>query len=155
MCERSGPPPASSEAASHRMKSVRQRDTAAELAIRSEVFRLGGRYRVDYQPLGGLRRRADLAFPGARLAVFIDGCFWHGCPLHATEPKSNAAFWRGKILGNRERDRETNVRLREAGWTVLRIWEHETPKVAARHVWSTYRRLRNGSHDRGTKRIGG
>ena len=76
------------------------------------------------------RRVADIAFPGLRIAIFIDGCFWHGCPEHATWPKQNAEFWRQKIEANCARDTDTNERLRNIGWTVLRFWEHEPPTEA-------------------------
>ena len=87
----------------------------------------GWRFRVDYQPVPGLRRRADVAFTRLRVAVFIDGCFWHACPLHGTQAKANAAFWAEKLATNVSRDRDTDRRLREAGWTVVRAWEHESP----------------------------
>ena len=89
---RPGIPRPSSEAALHRMRSTRQRDTAAESAIRAILFRLGFRYRVDIAPLAGMRRRADIVFTKAKVAAYVDGCFWHGCPLHATWPKANAEF---------------------------------------------------------------
>jgi DNA mismatch endonuclease (patch repair protein) len=79
----------------------------------------------------GLRTRADVVFPRAQVAVFVDGCFWHGCPQHASWPKTNAEWWRQKIEANRLRDREKDERLSEAGWTVIRVWEHEDVKVAA------------------------
>ena len=78
-----------------------------------------------------MRRRADLVFPRARVAVFVDGCFWHRCPRHATSPKNNAAWWATKLDGNVARDRDTDERLAAAGWTVVRIWEHEDPVTAA------------------------
>lgn len=112
-----------------RMHRQRQRDTAAERALRSELHRRGLRFRVDY-PLPGLRRRADIAFPRQRIAVMVDGCFWHGCPQHGTWPKENAGWWRGKIEANVIRDRDTDRRLAEAGWAVIRVWEHEDPKTA-------------------------
>jgi DNA mismatch endonuclease (patch repair protein) len=96
-------PVPSSEAAKKRMESVGRRDTAAENAIRSILFRMGVRYRVDVAPLEGVRRRVDILFPRARIAVYVDGCFWHGCPIHATWPKANADFWRNKIETNQRR----------------------------------------------------
>jgi DNA mismatch endonuclease, patch repair protein len=131
---RKGVPAASSEAALKRMRSARRRDTAPEVALRNQLHRLGLRYRVDKPPLPGLRRKADVLFIGARVAVYVDGCFWHGCPLHATWPKENAEFWRKKIETNRSRDADTDRRLTEAGWVVVRVWEHEDPGEAAKRV---------------------
>lgn len=125
---------ASSQAARNTMTSTKGRDTAPELAVRSEVHGRGLRYRVDTRPLEELRRRADLVFRGARVAVFVDGCFWHGCPEHHQEPETNSDFWQDKIAKNRDRDRDTDRRLRDAGWSVVRIWEHEDPETAADRV---------------------
>ncbi|MGA4683564.1 very short patch repair endonuclease [Micromonospora sp. AB353] len=116
------------------MRANRARDTRPEIALRSAVHALGLRYRVDRQPLSGLRRRADLVFAGPRVAVFVDGCFWHGCPEHYRPSTRNSDFWSGKIEGNRKRDAETNERLRAAGWTVIRVWEHEDPQHAAKRI---------------------
>jgi DNA mismatch endonuclease (patch repair protein) len=91
---------------------------------------MGFRYRVDTKPLGISPRRADIVFRRAKVAVFVDGCFWHGCPIHGTWPKANAAFWRHKIQTNRRRDRETNANLRKAGWLAIRVWEHDSPERA-------------------------
>jgi DNA mismatch endonuclease (patch repair protein) len=115
------------------MKSQRQRDTAAELKVRSELHRRGLRFRVHY-PLPHLRRRADIAFPRQRIAVFVDGCFWHGCPQHGTWPKQNANWWRDKIEVNRRRDADTDARLKEEGWSVVRVWEHEAAEAAAHAI---------------------
>jgi DNA mismatch endonuclease (patch repair protein) len=116
------------------MQANRGRDTGPELALRRELHRRGLRYRVDLPVLPGLRRRADVVFPRPRVAVFMDGCFWHGCPQHATSAKSNAAFWTAKIAANRARDADTTQRLRQAGWTVIRIWEHDNATAAANHI---------------------
>lgn len=124
----------SSPETSRRMAKVRQKGTGAEVALRRELYRSGLRYRVDFEVLKKPRRVADVAFPGLRIAVFVDGCFWHGCPEHATWPKQNAEFWRQKIETNRARDADTNSRLRDIGWTVLRFWEHESPVTAAEVV---------------------
>jgi DNA mismatch endonuclease, patch repair protein len=118
-------PKASSEAVRIRMQAVKQRDTPAEVSLRSALHRLGFRFRVDCRPVKEVPRRADIVFYRKRIAVFVDGCFWHGCPLHATWPKTNAGFWRSKIMGNRERDNDTDARLRDQCWTVVRFWEHE------------------------------
>ncbi len=121
------------------MQITRRRDTPGELALRSALRALGLRYRVDVT-LSGTRRRPDVAFIGARVAIFVDGCFWHGCPTHGTWPKANAAWWRAKIGGNVVRDRETDAHLEAAGWRVLRFWEHDDPAKAARKVLTTVRR---------------
>lgn len=90
-----------------------------------------------------MRRRADIVFPRLKLAVFVDGCFWHGCPMHGTLPKkTNRAWWKAKIEGNQRRDEDTNRQLTDAGWTVLRFWEHEAAEDAARTVLATVSRLR-------------
>lgn len=119
---------------SERMKRTRRRDTAAELRVRSAVHRRGLRYRVDQPVLPGDRRRADLVFRRHRVAVFIDGCFWHSCPLHGTQPKRNGEWWLEKLAGNVERDRDTDARLGRAGWTVVRVWEHEDAEVVADRI---------------------
>src|SRR5256885_1906165 len=100
----------SSEFASKRMRATGQRDTRPEKALRSELHRLGLRYRVDVAPVAGLRRRADVVFVKQRVAVFLDGCFWHGCPQHMTWPNANGAWWRTKIEGNRSRDGHTDAK---------------------------------------------
>ena len=121
----------SSPEASRRMMKVRQTGTKAEMALRKALHRLGLRYRINFQVLKKLRRIADVAFTKYKIAVFVDGCFWHGCPKHASWPKSNSEFWQQKIEANRARDADTNAKLREIGWTVIRIWEHECPEMAA------------------------
>lgn len=119
---------------SARMSRQRRRDTAPEVALRRELHRRGLRFYVDRAPLPGVRRRADLVFPRRRVAVYVDGCFWHRCPLHATDPKNNARWWADKLARNVERDRDTDSRLAAAGWTVVRVWEHEDPMTAATQV---------------------
>src|SRR5207244_8785284 len=94
----------------------------------------GFRYRVDKSVIPGGRRRADLVFAAARIAIFIDGCFWHSCPLHATHPKANAAWWAAKLAENLRRDANTDQELAAAGWKVIRIWEHESPGMAAARI---------------------
>lgn len=126
----------SSPVASRRMARVRQTGTSAEIALRKELFRKGLRYRIDFEVLNKPRRVADIAFPRLKIAIFVDGCFWHGCPDHATWPKQNAEFWRQKIEANRLRDLDTNERLRDIGWEVLRVWAHESPPDAARNVFN-------------------
>jgi DNA mismatch endonuclease (patch repair protein) len=116
------------------MVATRGRDTRPERELRSELHRLGLRFRVHRAVVPGVRREADVVFAAARLAVFVDGCFWHGCPDHGTMAKANAAFWREKIETNRQRDADTDARLRASGWRVLRVWEHEDARAAARRV---------------------
>ena len=101
--------------------------TSPEMLLRRELHRRGLRYRVDYRfTLPGLtRRRCDIAFPRHKVAVFVDGCIWHACPQHRTEPRSNAGWWAAKLAGNVARDRDTDRRLVEAGWRVVRVWEHQ------------------------------
>ncbi|GHD06263.1 very short patch repair endonuclease [Zhihengliuella salsuginis] len=109
------------------MLGNKRRDTSIELAVRRRLHALGFRYRVDYPPVKGLRRRADVVFTRRRIAVFIDGCFWHRCPDHGTHPKRNADYWEPKLDANAARDAETTALLEAAGWTVLRFWAHEDP----------------------------
>jgi DNA mismatch endonuclease (patch repair protein) len=110
-----------------------QRGTRPERAIRSSVHRLGLRFRKDCRPIPGLRCEADIVFSRERIAVFIDGCFWHGCPLHGHVPQRNSAYWQAKIARNQQRDARNAAALVEAGWAVIRAWEHENPvDVAAR-----------------------
>lgn len=124
---------------SARMSRIRHRDTACEMAVRRELHRRGRRYFVQRAVLPG-RRRADLVFPRAKVAVYVDGCFWHSCPEHATKPKTNAAWWRDKLARNVERDRKTDRDLGDAGWAVVRIWEHEDPSAAADRIESLLRK---------------
>jgi DNA mismatch endonuclease, patch repair protein len=131
---KSGDSWASSPAVRAVMRGNKGRDTRPELAVRSAVHALGLRYRVGVSPLSGVRRTADLVFPRAKVAVFVDGCFWHGCPQHHRPARRNAEFWTAKIEGNVARDVDTDNRLRAAGWTVVRVWEHEPPATAARKI---------------------
>lgn len=125
---------ASSPGVRSRMQLQRTRDTAPELAVRRALHAAGLRYRVDLPPLPGLRRRADLVFTRARVAVYIDGCFWHGCPDHGNRPRANAEWWLEKIGRTRARDADTDARLAAAGWRVVRIWEHEETGAAVDRV---------------------
>jgi DNA mismatch endonuclease (patch repair protein) len=124
------------------MRRVRQKDTAAETGLRRVLFSRGLRYRLQVRVIKAPRRVADIAFTGPRVAVFVDGCFWHGCPEHATWPKNNAEFWREKILANRAPDADTDARLTAAGWRVVRVWTHEDPDDAARRVEAIVRARR-------------
>lgn len=114
-----------------RMARTPRRDTTPELRLRSFLHAMGFRYRVNATPVSGERSRADLVFRTLKVAIFVDGCFWHGCPRHATHPRHNAEWWRAKLDANRERDSRHRARLRGAGWIVLRVWEHESPAKAA------------------------
>ena len=125
---------ATSDATRAVMRANRGRDTRPERALRSAAHAIGLRYRVGIRPLPQLRRTADLVFPRARVAVFMDGCFWHGCPQHFRAATINHDFWAAKIAGNRTRDSDTDRRLEEAGWKVIRVWEHEDPDDAARRI---------------------
>ncbi|MET8227440.1 very short patch repair endonuclease [Streptomyces sp. NPDC004082] len=124
----------SSPAVSARMSRQLSRDTAPEVAVRRLLHASGLRYRVNVPVPGVPRRTIDIVFGKEKIAVFMDGCFWHGCPQHATHPKANAEWWRAKLEKNMARDRETTAHLRAAGWTVLRFWEHESAEDVARHV---------------------
>jgi DNA mismatch endonuclease (patch repair protein) len=124
------------------MQTQRRRDTAPELALRRRLHALGLRFRVDLRVLPALRRRPDVAFTRARVAVFVDGCFWHSCPQHATRPAANRQWWADKLAANVTRDRDTDRRLDEAGWAVVRVWEHEDADTAARRVADVVRQRR-------------
>ncbi len=127
------------------MQRQRRTDTRPELAIRRLVHAGGLRYKVDVAlPVVGLRRRADLLFGRSKVAVFVDGCYWHSCPEHGTRPKANAAWWAEKLAANVSRDRDTDRRLAEAGWVVLRIWEHEDPGAAAQKIATLVRSRSHG-----------
>ncbi|MFE3080920.1 very short patch repair endonuclease [Nocardia tengchongensis] len=125
---------ASSTGSRASMQANRSRDTGPELALRRAVHALGLRYRVSARPLPGVRRTADLVFAGPKVAVFMDGCFWHGCPEHHTVAVRNGDYWAEKVAKNRARDANTDELLREAGWLAVRIWEHEDPLAAADRV---------------------
>lgn len=125
---------ASSENARRTMVANRAKDTRPELAVRSLLHARGLRYRTNFRPEPKLRRTADIVFTRRQVAVFIDGCYWHGCPEHFARPKTNVSYWIPKIERNRERDRETNEMLIAAGWTVLRFWEHENASEVADQI---------------------
>lgn len=136
---------ASNEQTRRSMKANRSRDTKPEMAVRRLLHAHGLRYRVDARPLPDLRRRADIVFTRLKIAVFIDGCFWHGCPEHSTTtPKSHPDYWQEKIARNRERDAETNRALADAGWVVLRYWEHEEAQEVAEAIETTVKSTRDG-----------
>lgn len=118
------------------MVRQRRRDTKPELAVRRALHARGWRYRVDRAPLPGLRRRADVLFPRHRVAVYVDGCFWHSCPDHATTPKTNTTWWQDKLAATTGRDRDTDQLLETAGWHALHVWEHEAPADAVSRIES-------------------
>ncbi|PBC63451.1 very short patch repair endonuclease [Streptomyces sp. Tue6028] len=131
------------------MSRQASKDTNAELAVRRLLHAAGLRYRVEYPVPGMPRRRIDVAFTRAKVAVLIDGCFWHGCPEHATQPKSNAEWWRTKLDRNMARDLETTEHLTARGWTVLRFWEHEAPEDVAARVRAVVERRPPGRSGKG------
>lgn len=116
------------------MQGNRSRDTKPELAVRRLLHAAGLRYRVAYRPEPTLRRTADIVFTRQRVAIFIDGCFWHACPEHGTVSRSNVDYWSTKLARNVERDRDTTQKLEDAGWTVLRFWEHDLPAAVAGQI---------------------
>lgn len=117
------------------MKANRRTDTTPERLLRSTLHARGLRYRKDWRiDAAGRRVRPDLVFGPARVAVFVDGCFWHRCPVHATQPAANAEYWQAKFDRNVERDHADDAVLESAGWTVVRVWEHEDPSDAASRV---------------------
>jgi DNA mismatch endonuclease, patch repair protein len=132
---------ASSAQSRSRMQAQRSRDTAPELAIRRLLHGAGLRYRVDVRPIPDNRRRADIVFPARKVAVFVDGCFWHGCSEHRTIPKANGSWWTEKLTHNQARDRETDLILAQAGWLTIRVWEHEDPVLAAERIVKVIRTL--------------
>lgn len=136
------PTRAANEGTRKSMRSNKGRDTRPELAIRRRVHAAGLRYRVSARPLAGFRRTADLVFTRIKVAVFVDGCFWHGCPEHHTKAVTNAGYWAEKVRLNRARDADTDARLNEEGWRVVRVWEHEDPDVAAARVIAEVRAVR-------------
>lgn len=141
-------PAASSDAARNRMRATKRRDTKPELELRRELHRRGRRYFVDRAPLPGMRRRADIVFPRHRVAIYVDGCFWHSCPTHGTTPKTNTDWWSTKLAANRTRDRDTDLQLRAAGWTPVRLWEHLPPEEAADRVTAVLDDPTNKRNDR-------
>ena len=140
-----GPPPvpkASSPATRRRMQLTPRRDTRPEMRVRSLLHRAGLRFRVHSKIISSIRLWADICFPRQRVAVFIDGCFWHGCPVHCRPSKSNVNYWRYKIERNRARDVESTALLQSLGWNVLRYWEHERPEAVAATIQSNVRMVK-------------
>jgi len=121
------------------MQGNRSRDTSPELEVRRRLHAAGLRFRVSYRPVPGLNRTADIVFTRQRIAVFIDGCYWHACPEHRTVARANAAYWSEKLARNVARDLDTTERLQDDRWTVLRFWEHEDPETVATTIAETVR----------------
>lgn len=122
------------------MRNQRSRDTAPEVALRRLLHARGLRFRVHLPVPEATRRSIDIAFTRTRTAVLVDGCFWHGCPKHASQPKGNAMFWREKLSRNVARDRDTDALLAAAGWHVIRVWEHEEPGDAVERILQELKR---------------
>lgn len=137
--------PPKDESVHRRMQKQATQDTECERLLRSELHTSGLRFRLHRRPVPEIKRTADIVFGPAKVAVFVNGCFWHGCPEHATWPKTNEDFWRNKIQGNRRRDRETEDLLGEEGWVVVTVWEHEDPGEAAERIRQAVRRRREVS----------
>jgi DNA mismatch endonuclease, patch repair protein len=133
-------PKPSSEAVRKFMQRVKRTNTGPEIALRSALHRLGLRFRIHRRDLPG---RPDIVFPGAKLVVFMDGCFWHGCPIHHVDPKANAVFWRKKVEENQARDDRNNLLLNTLGWEVIRVWEHEDVGEAAKKIATIVQQRRN------------
>ncbi len=130
----SGPTWETNEGTSARMRKQPSKGTQPEMALRRVLYSRGLRYRLQWPVPGMPRRTIDIAFPRRKLAVFVDGCFWHGCPTHAVPPKRNAERWTTKIASNTVRDEETTKHLVGLQWTVIRFWEHEDAESAAEMV---------------------
>jgi DNA mismatch endonuclease, patch repair protein len=124
------------------MQANKAKDTKPELALRRELHRRGFRYYVHRRPIKELRRTPDLVFPRMKVAVFVDGCFWHGCPEHHTVAKTNPEYWAEKVRRNRDRDLDTDQQLADAGWTSVRVWEHDDVALAADRVAEALNRPR-------------
>ncbi len=124
------------------MQRQARKDTNPELELRKLLYARGLRYRVGLKVPGMPRRSIDIAFTSVKVAVFVDGCFWHGCPEHGTWPAANGEWWRNKILKNQARDLDTTQHLFSMGWTVCRVWEHEAPIDAASRVENAVTQLR-------------
>jgi DNA mismatch endonuclease (patch repair protein) len=129
------------------MQGNRRADTRPELALRSALHRRGLRYRLHDAPEADLRCRADVVLRSSRVAVFVDGCFWHGCPEHGTKPTTNSAYWNPKIERNVLRDLRNSSALEARGWTVIRVWEHEDPELAAGRIIEAVASRRGAAKD--------
>jgi DNA mismatch endonuclease (patch repair protein) len=132
---RSSPQPLS-ETVRRQMSAMPTRDTATEMALRRELHKRGLRFRVQARTLPG---RPDIAFTRARIAVFVDGCFWHRCPAHGTSPQNNGEWWAAKLDANVARDRRKDEKLRDLGWLPVHVWEHDDPADAADTIHALWR----------------
>ena len=132
-------PAPANEGRSRNMRANRRADTKPEVALRKELHRLGYRYRKDFllTLTGGVKVRPDVVFTARKVAIFVDGCFWHVCPQHGRQPTSNEWYWTPKLRRNMERDRTVTTALQEAGWQVVRIWEHEPVGTAVTTIVDT------------------
>jgi DNA mismatch endonuclease, patch repair protein len=135
-------PKPSSDKVSRQMKAQRNHDTGCELALRRALHHLGLRYFVHRHPLKQLRREADIMFGPTKVAVFIDGCFWHSCPTHGTIPLSNHEWWKTKLERTKIRDSETVQLLEKAGWVVIRVWEHEDAYAVSSRIYNLIQQKR-------------
>ena len=129
-----GPVPLN-ELVTRQMKRMPRKDSGPEIRLRRSLHRRGLRFRVQ----AALPGRPDIVFPRAKIAVFVDGCFWHRCPEHSTLPKINREWWTTKLTRNAERDREKDDALRELGWEPIHVWEHEDPEIAAAEIENMWR----------------
>jgi DNA mismatch endonuclease (patch repair protein) len=152
---RSRAPKASTQTVRRVMQANTGRTTEPERKLRSLLQRLGCRFRVNTRPEPSLRCTADLVFRKSRVCIFVDGCYWHGCPQHFAVPKQNAAWWAEKITDNRNRDARRTLQLEGHGWLVVRVWEHdlvgETSPILATRIANIVRQRRN---DAGESRRG-
>ena len=140
MSSRVSTPKSRSKAVRNVMRANKGVDTGPELKLRSLVHKAGLRYAIDVRPEHEINRRADMVFRSAKVAVFVNGCFWHGCPKHYVLPKTNKQFWSDKVKRNKERDEETKTLLRRRGWKVMILWEHED---FTRHAARVVREVRS------------
>jgi DNA mismatch endonuclease (patch repair protein) len=124
------------------MVSNSRRESQLEQSLRSELFRRGLRFRKHLAVVSGLRCKPDIVFTRAKVAVFVDGCFWHACPEHGTLPQANAEWWAEKLRANVARDQLYDSTLQKAGWTVLRFWEHQAVVDMANEIERTVRQPR-------------
>lgn len=143
-------PTPSSAGRSANMRANRRTDTGPEMALRRALHRRGYRYRKDFRLdlADGVRVRPDIVFTARRVAVFVDGCFWHCCPEHGTQPAANTWYWEPKLRRNVERDRAADAALRAAGWKVVRLWEHESVDAAVEAVTGTLAAVSEPTHSR-------